>query len=308
MLILEQGDDLTGTVTGGTATRGALRGRREKAAGYAPFVSDYETILFEEREGVAWVTLNRPEVLHAFNRQMQEDLAAAWWRIMQTDELRCAVLTATGEKAFCVGIDREETIGSDEVAAGGKPGYVTPWFYDDPGRRLGPKSNHLWKPVIAAVNGMACGGAFYLLGEVDFIIAADHATFFDPHVTYGMTAAYEPIQLLQKMPLQEVLRMALLGGHERMSAERAREVGLVSQVVPGTDLLDTATWAAEAIASAPPLVIQGTQRAIWMAQEVARAQALDLAYLYTNIGTDPQVLFANQQEFAAGRRVAWRLR
>jgi enoyl-CoA hydratase/carnithine racemase len=110
------------------------------------------------------------------------------------------------------------------------------------------------------------------------------------------------------MPLQEVLRMALLGAHERMSAQRAYEVGLVSQVVPKEELVATATWAAEAIASAPPLVVQGTQRAIWMAREVPRAQALELGYLYTNIGTDNDVLAANQQEFAAGKRVEWRLR
>jgi enoyl-CoA hydratase/carnithine racemase len=123
-----------------------------------------------------------------------------------------------------------------------------------------------------------------------------------------MTAAYEPIQLLQKMPLQEVLRMALLGGHERMSAERAREIGLVSEVVAKDELLATAAWAAGAIASAPPLVIQGTQRAIWMAREVARAQAIENAYLFTNIGTDTEVLAENQREFAAGKRVEWRLR
>lgn len=271
-------------------------------------MADYETILYEERGHVAWVTLNRPEVHHAVNQRMQEELAAVWQRIMRTEELRCAVLTATGDKAFCVGIDREEVMGGEELAAGRKPGYVTPWWYDDPGRRLGPKANHLWKPVIAAVNGMACGGAFYLLGEVDFIIAAEHATFFDPHVTYGMTAAFEPIHLLQKMPLQEVLRMAFLGAHERMSARRACEIGLVSQVVPMAELIPTATWAAEVIASAPPLVVQGTQRAIWMAREVPRSQALDLGYLYTNIGTDTEVLLANQREFAAGRRVEWRLR
>jgi enoyl-CoA hydratase/carnithine racemase len=268
---------------------------------------DFETILYEERDGVAWVTLNRPDVLHAFNRKMEEELASVWQRIMRDDAVHCAVLTATGDKAFCVGIDRAEAM-SEPVPEGKKAGYVTPWWYDDPGRRLGPKSNELWKPVIAAVNGMACGGAFYLLGEVDFVVAADHATFFDPHVTYGMTAAFEPIHLLQKMPLQEVLRMALLGAHERMSAQRAYEVGLVSQVVPKEDLVATATWASEAIASAPPLVVQGTQRAIWMAREVPRAQALELGYLYTNIGTDNDVLAANQSEFAAGKRVEWRLR
>jgi enoyl-CoA hydratase/carnithine racemase len=268
----------------------------------------FETIVYDERDHVAWITLNRPDVLNAFNVRMQDELSSAWQTIMADDDIHCAVLTAAGDKAFCVGLDRTETIEGDELAGGKKPGYVTPWWYDDPGRRLGPKSNHLWKPVIAAVNGMACGGAFYLLGEVDFVIAADNATFFDPHVTYGMTAAYEPIHLLQKMPLQEVLRMALLGAHERMSAERAREIGLVSQVVAADELLPTAEWAAAAIAGAPPLVVQGTQRAIWMAQEVAKAQALDLAYLYTNVGTDPEVLIANQKEFAAGKRVEWRLR
>ena len=71
----------------------------------------------------------------------------------------------------------------------------TPFMFNDPGDNIGPKSCDLWKPVIAAVNGMACGGAFYMLGEVEFIIAAEHATFFDPHVTYGMTAAFEPIHM-----------------------------------------------------------------------------------------------------------------
>jgi len=290
--------------------RRSARGRRPclGAASYARLMPDFETVLYEERDRVAWVTLSRPDVLHAFNVKMQEELSTIWRDIMRNDDVRCGVITATGDKAFCVGIDREETIDNEEMARGRKPGYVTPWWYDDPGRRLGPKSNELWKPVIGAVNGMACGGAFYILGEVDFVIAADHATFFDPHVTYGMTAAYEPIQLLQKMPLQEVLRMALLGAHERMSAQRACEVGLVSEVVPKEDLEAAASWAAEVIASAPPLVVQGTQRAVWMAREVPRAQAIDLAYLYTNIGTDLDVLRENQSEFAAGRRVDWRLR
>ena len=85
---------------------------------------------------------------------------------------------------------------------------------------------------VAAVNGIACGGALYMLGESDIIIAADHATYFDPHVTYGMVAGFESVHLLQKLPLGEVLRCMLLGGHERISAERAYQVGLVSEVVP----------------------------------------------------------------------------
>ena len=127
---------------------------------------------------------------NAINQQMQDELRAVWTAFRYDDEVRCVVLTGEGD-AFCTGIDRAEAV-SDEnnesMAAGDYPGYPTPWMYDDPGRDVGPKSCDLWKPVIAAVQGMACAGAFYMLGEVEFIIASDDAVFFDPHVTYGMTA------------------------------------------------------------------------------------------------------------------------
>jgi enoyl-CoA hydratase/carnithine racemase len=270
-------------------------------------MGSFETILYHDDDGVAWVTLNRPEVLNAYNRRMEDELSTVWREVMRDNSVRCVVLSASGERAFCVGVDRTETLTAD-MNDGVRPGYVTPWWFDDPGRRLGPKSNELWKPVIALVDGMACGGGFYLLGEADFIIASDRATFFDPHVTYGMTAAYEPINLIQKMPLQEVLRMSLLGAHERLSAQRAYDLGLVSQLVPPSDLVDAGRWAAEVIASAPPLVVQGTLRAIWMALEVPRSQAMDLGYLYTYIGTDPAAVAEQQRAFAGGRRVDWRLR
>ena len=173
-------------------------------------MTTYETLLCEIDDGVALVTLNRPEVLNAFNPQMEADLAHLWQALQHDDDVRCVVLTGAGDRAFCVGIDRDATIGAAD-ASDGHLGYSTPWVFDDPGKRVGPKANELWKPVIGAVRGMACGGAFYILGETDFIIAGRSATFFDPHVTYQMPAAYEPIHLLQKMPLQEVLRMALLG-------------------------------------------------------------------------------------------------
>ncbi len=200
-------------------------------------MTSYETLLCEIDEGVATVTLNRPEVLNAFNPQMEAELAALWQALQKDDDVRCIVLTGAGDRAFCVGIDRDATIGAAD-ATDGHLGYSTPWVFDDPGQRVGPKANHLWKPVIGAVRGMACGGAFYILGETDFIIAGRSATFFDPHVTFQMPAAYEPIHLLQKMPMQEVLRMSLLGAHERMSAQRAYEVGLVSEVVDDDEVLD----------------------------------------------------------------------
>jgi enoyl-CoA hydratase/carnithine racemase len=274
-------------------------------------MSEFQTLGYDVDDGVAWVTLNRPEVLNAFNQTMQQELRSLWRGLRYDEGVRCIVLTGAGDKAFCTGIDRTETMG-DGFTPGTRGdrsvGYATPWMMDDPGENIGPKSCDLWKPVIAAVNGMACGGAFYMLGEVEFIIAADHATFFDPHVTYGMTAAFEPIHLLQKMPFHEIMRLSLLGNHERMSAARAHEIGFVSEVVPGADLHDAAAWAARAIADQPALAIGGTVRALWMGQELSRRQALDLAYLYTRIGTDRDVIIEGQAKFASGNRPQWRVR
>jgi len=278
-------------------------------------MADYETLLYEEADGVAWVTLNRPDVYNAFNIQMQHELRAVWRGMRYNDDVRVAVLTGAGDKAFCTGIDRTETMG-DEGTRNQTPDGTsktvgsgsTPFHFDDPGDYVGPKSNDLWKPVIAAVNGMACGGAFYMLGEVEFVIAAEHATFFDPHVTYGMTAAFEPIHMLQKMPFGEIMRISLLGNHERMSADRAHQVGLVSEVVPGDQLLDAAQWAAGAMASAPPLAIEGTVRAIWSGLEHSRSQALGLGYAYVGMGTNADSIRQGQEAFASGTRIQWKLR
>ncbi len=271
----------------------------------------FETLLYRKGDdGIARVSLNRPQVRNAINEQMQGELRDVWHDVRYDRDVRCVILTAEGE-SFCTGIDRAEAVSesnNEAMAAGDFPGFPTPWMYDDPGRDIGPKARDCWKPVIAAVHGMACGGAFYLLGEVEFIIASDDATFFDPHVTYGMTAAFEPIQMLAKMPLQEIMRMSLLGVDERMSAERAREIGLVSEVVPRDQLREQAEWAAKVIADSPPLAVQGTMRAIWTAQEVSRQQAIELANLYIRVGSDAEAFKAGQERFASGQRPPWKLR
>lgn len=271
---------------------------------------DFETVLYTKDDGVAWVSLNRPHVRNAINEQMQRDLRAIWDDVRYDRDVRCVVLTGEGD-AFCTGIDRGEAMteeNAEGIARGDYPGYPTAWMYDDPGRDIGPKARDCWKPVIGAVQGMACGGAFYMLGEVEFIIAADDATFFDPHVTYGMTAAFEPIQMLSKMPFGEIMRMSLLGADERLSAERAREVGLVTEVVPRDELRERTAWAARVIADSPPLAIQGTMRALWTALEVSRRQGIELANLFTRIGSDAEAFRAGQERFASGKRPKWRLR
>ena len=273
-------------------------------------MSSYEHLLVEHDDGVTWVSLNRPEVRNAVNEKMQKELRDVWTKARYDNDVRCLVLTGEG-KAFCTGADRAEAVNeenSKNIEQGIYPGYPTPWVYDDPGRDIGPKSCDLWKPVIAAVHGMACAAAFYMLGETDFIIASEDATFFDPHVTYGMTAAYEPTHMLTKMPFPELVRLYLMGNYERMSAQRAHEIGLVSEVTPVDELRERAGWAAHAIAEQPTLAIQGTLRALWTAQELSRSQAIALASLYTRIGTDAAEFRAGDAKFSSGKRIEWRLR
>ena len=234
----------------------------------------YETLGYDVSDGVATITLNRPEALNAFSPIQIAELQEVWQRLRFDDSVRAAIVTGAGDKAFSVGIDLNHTYP--------QPHGVT--VIDDPMLRIGPKSNDLWKPVIAAVNGMACGGAFYLLGEVEMILAAESATFFDPHVTHGMPAVYEPMFMLQRMPLGEVMRMSLLGRAERMSAARAHQIGLVQEVAPAGELLERARWVAETIAALPdPRAVEVTVRAVWTAQHLSLPQALAQAAPLVNL-------------------------
>ncbi len=228
-------------------------------------------------DGIAVVTLDRPERHNAIDLATAGELSALWRRFRMDPGVRVAVLTGAGEAAFCTGLDRSAQV----------PQPPSPYTIDDPLLAIGPKACDLWKPVIAAVNGMACGGAFYLLGECEFLIAAEHAAFFDPHTSYGMVSAYESVAMAQRMPYGEVMRMSLMGTAERIGAQRAYETGLVSEVVPAGELMAAALRAAAVIAAHPTEAVQGTVRAVWSARELARAHAVAGAAHLITLGSIP---------------------
>ncbi|MFJ4476254.1 enoyl-CoA hydratase/isomerase family protein [Streptomyces xanthochromogenes] len=243
----------------------------------------------DKETGVAVVTLNRPERLNAIDLEMVDQLRLTWRELRFDDSVRAVVLTGAGERAFCTGIDR-----SAEV-----PQPPSPYSTDDPLIAIGPKANDLWKPVVAAVRGMACGGAFYLLGEAEFVIAAEDAAFFDPHTTYGMVSAYESMYLALRMPHGEAARLALMGTAERMSARRAYEIGFVSEVsAPGGELT-AAVRCAETMASFPTEAVQGTVRSLWAAREATLAQAHSRAPAFVALGNLPP---ERQAELFGARR------
>ncbi|QGN54213.1 enoyl-CoA hydratase/isomerase family protein [Novosphingobium sp. Gsoil 351] len=248
----------------------------------------YQTILLDIAGNVATITINRPEAFNSFNKIMVEEFEALWKELAWNDDVHCCVLRASPGRAFCTGVDVKQSLepGNEVVRLDNI------WHCEDPGKYLGPKSMNCWKPVIAAVHGMAAGGAFYWLNESDIVICSDDATFFDPHVTYGMTSALEPIGMTYKMPLQDVLRMVLLGNDERVSAKTAERIGIVSEVVPLDTLWDRAAELAAIVAAKPPAATAGSVKAIWQSLDLPRSVALLNGLKYCQIGNPvgiPQV-------------------
>jgi enoyl-CoA hydratase/carnithine racemase len=250
-------------------------------------VSDYKTVLFDVVDGVATITLNRPEVLNAFNQQMLEEFAEIWKRCRVDDDVRVVVLRAAGGRAFSTGVDRKE----------GRTRHPNPWSADDPGFFLGAKQNRVWKPLLCAVNGMCAGGAFYWINEADVVICSADATFFDPHTTYGMLSALEPAGLARRIPLGEAMRIALFGLDERMGAERAYSIGLVSEIVAGgeAELWHRAQVLARRLADKPPLAVQGTVKAVWDSLSMSPQAAREVPLVYPQLANP-----LSQTEFQPG--------
>jgi len=224
----------------------------------------YETILFDVADHVATITLNRPNELNAFNIPMIAELDAVWTSIRDDDDLRVVVMRADG-RAFCVGRDAQEiaTTPMDQLNPLGK----------SPLEALSPKWQRVWKPVIVAVNGLCGASAFYWVNEADIVIASDDAVFFDAHINIGAPALNEVLSLTRRVPLGEAMRLALLSLDERMSVQRAYQIGLVSEIVPREELWDRAAHLAAIIAAKSPVAVQTTVRGVWESLELGRAES-----------------------------------
>jgi enoyl-CoA hydratase/carnithine racemase len=236
----------------------------------------FETLLleFNRTDRVATITLNRPDRLNAFNRTMCDEMQAVW-RIVKLDEgTNAVVLRAAGAKAFSAGLD----VKSDY----GQPDNV--WNHEDPGELLSPKWQKMWKPVVCAVQGICTAGALYFVNEADVVICSQDATFFDSHVTAGLVSALEPVGLMRKIGLGETLRMALMGNDERVGADTALRIGLVTEVTEKEQLWARAHEIATTIAAKPPSATQGTVKAIWESLDKPYRAALDHGLIYTRLG------------------------
>ncbi|MCK0091790.1 enoyl-CoA hydratase/isomerase family protein [Rhodococcus sp. HNM0563] len=239
-------------------------------------IPEFETILLEvdSDEHVATITLNRPDRLNSFDRTMCNEMREAW-RIVKFDErVHAVVLRAAGDRAFSAGLDIKSSYGQPDNI----------WNHEDPGELLSPKWQKMWKPVVCAVQGMCTAGALYFVNESDVVICSKDATFFDSHVSAGLVSALEPVGLMRRVGLAETLRIALMGNDERVGAETALRIGLVTEITSREQLWTRAREIAAGIAAKPPTATQGTVKAIWESLDKPYRAAMDQGLIYTRLG------------------------
>ena len=184
----------------------------------------YTRLKVERRGPVGWLIFDRPDAGNAMDATMFDELERAWSELDGDPDVRVIVNTGEG-RAFQTGVDVVQ-MATDKNALREHSRRTR-----DATLRFTAWHCSVWKPVIAAVNGTCAGGGLHFVADADIVIAASDATFVDPHVSLGQVVAYEGIALARKSPMEPILRMALVGRHERVTAERARQLGILSEVV-----------------------------------------------------------------------------
>jgi enoyl-CoA hydratase/carnithine racemase len=267
-------------------------------------MADFETVLFAVKDRVATITLNRPERLNAMNMQMREDLTACWERVKTDPEVWVAIVTGAG-RAFSSGADVES------LATGGfvkRDRWTELAMIEGIARLPTPRRLRVHKPVIAAVNGVAAGVSLDLVTESDVPIAAETAEFVDPHVSLGYVSSHEMVNMARRVPVAVALRMALLGSRERMSARRAYEVGLVTEVVTPERLMERARELAEMLLSNAPLAVWGTKMAIVQGLGLPIPQAEEIAAGYLEVVEQSEDHEEGPRSFVEKRKPQWKAR
>ncbi len=249
------------------------------------------SVTYEVRNGVAWLTINRPEARNSLNKAVRDGLFDGVHRFNNDDDARVLVLTGSGEKAFCAGGDLKEM---SEQKLTIPPVDFVPQF----GRNIAVE-----KPTIAAVNGVAFAGGFLLAQTCDLCVASTTATFGITEVKVGRGSPWAvPLPLM--IPRRIVMELVLTGAP--LSADRAYQIGLVNRLVDPADLVDVTQALGEEIAANAPLSVAAGKATVSLTAEHPLSEAFDLAekiWEPVYLSTDAQ---EGMQAFKEKRRPVWK--
>jgi len=224
----------------------------------------YDTLVVERHGRIGWLIFDRPRAANAMDGAMFTELEQAWTDLDADPSVRVIVNTGNGS-AFQTGLDVRQLAGDRDAlrAQSRRTKHAD--------LRISAWHNRVGKPVIAAVNGVCAGGGLHFVTDADIVIAAQRATFLDPHVSLGQASAFELIGLARRGAVEPVMRIGLTGRHERLDAARAYQLGIVSEVVP--DVRVAARRLAEKIARNPPETLRLVKQQLWRALELGLTAA-----------------------------------
>lgn len=224
-----------------------------------------------ERHGrVLVVTIDRQDRMNALNQAAHDALRQTWESLKTDRGIRSVVITGAGMRAFCTGMDLQD------FAERGGPRPAKPNVHDE--LRQTPLQCDVWLPVIAAVNGVCAGGGLHFVADADVVLASATASFVDTHVTVGQVAALEPISLLPRIGLGNVMRMVTLGRKGRVGAADALRISLVDEVVEPDALLGRAVELAQIAAQGSPAAFEASKRAVRGALDQPMGEALQYGW------------------------------
>jgi enoyl-CoA hydratase/carnithine racemase len=273
----------------------------------------YNTVLIEKRGHTVCLTLNRPEVMNSISIEMMRELKRFYAEFEADDALWTLIITGAGQKALCTGADVNVIEGTYRD---GHPTGIDMWGeamlssyrqWDIP-QEATPPYMTMTKPIICAVNGVACGAGLDLLSTADIAIAAEHATFFDPHVSIGVVSAREMVRMARVLPLAVAMRMAIMGKHERINAQRAYELGMITEVTPKEKLMDRAWEIADIVNKNAPLAVRGTRMAIRKGLSLPIYEAELLAEAYRMRCAQTEDAIEGPAAFLEKRTPNWKVR
>jgi enoyl-CoA hydratase/carnithine racemase len=265
----------------------------------------YETLLYAAEDGIATITLNRPDQLNALSPAMIAELRQAYEQAEADDDVWILVVTGNG-RAFCAGADVTDIPDDGRVVY--EESYLSTFPQWEAPQEGTPPFRTMTKPILVAVNGICCGAGLDWVTTGDIVIASDTATFFDPHVSIGLVSGREVVRLARALPTHIALRMALMGRHERMGAQRAYELGLVSEVVEHDQLLERAHELAATVNRNAPLAVRGTRLAIRRGLDLPMYEAEVMAEAFRERVLRTEDAKEGPQAFVDKREPTWQAR
>ena len=254
---------------------------------------------YEVSDHVATITLDNQKARNAFDYEMCMELKRLWGVVNEDPDVRCAIVTGAGDKAFCTGWDLTST------ASGESQDFAKGTRKAAPYNNITAVQNKCWTPVITAVNGMCNGGGLHFIADTDITIAADSATFFDTHCANGLAAVVEMVGLARKIPLDAVFRLCYMGSVERVGAEQAKQLGMVGEVVPASNLMDRAREVAEVVCRWSPTALARTKQAIWESLDYGLEDALEKTHKILDVHADHGDMIEGATAFMEKRDPNW---